>query len=42
MRTNYPGEDKLEPLATKIADIAAKEMKNYFREDSLQKSIRKP
>ena len=39
VRTNYPGEDKLEPLATKIADIAAKEMKNYFREKILYEKV---
>ena len=32
VRTNYPGENKLEALAVRIADIAAEEMKECFSE----------
>ena len=39
VRTNYPGENKLEPLATKIADIAANEIKDYFREKILYEKV---
>lgn len=32
VRTNYPGENKLEALAVRIADIAAEEMEECFSE----------
>ena len=31
IRTNYPGENKLEPLAIKIADIASNEIKELLK-----------
>lgn len=39
VRTNYPGEDKLEPLAISIADIAAQEMEECFNENIIYKEI---
>lgn len=39
IRTNYPGEDKLEPLALKIADIASKEISELFSNKILFKKI---
>lgn len=39
VRTNYPGEDKLEPLAVAIADIAASEMEALFKEKIVHRKL---
>lgn len=39
VRTNYPGENKLEPLAVAIADIAAEEMAEYFGEKIVHREL---
>lgn len=41
VRTNYPGENKLEPLSLSIVDIAAEEMEEYFSEKIVYKEILK-
>ncbi|MGL5950428.1 MAG: citrate lyase holo-[acyl-carrier protein] synthase, partial [Cetobacterium sp.] len=39
VRANYPGEDKLEPLAIEISDMMAQEIERYFFSEILHKEI---
>ena len=41
IRTNYPGEDKLEPLSLSIVDTVAEEIEEYFSEKIIHKEILK-
>ena len=41
IRTNYPGEDKLEPLSLSIVDTVAEEIEEYFSEIIIHKEILK-
>lgn len=41
IRTNYPGEDKLEPLSLSIVDTVAEEIEEYFSEKIMHKEILK-
>lgn len=41
VRTNYPGENKLEALSLSIVDITARELEEYFSEKIIYKEILK-